>query len=287
MRAAQERRRLDAIDNNHEPDRVQRYGRQSRHGVTTPLPNGGFTRLRRGYFPVGSPPDLRHDASASDRAGIIGSHVGATLLGQLYERALIGEQCWVRTDNGELRALPVQRWRGGRGADALFDRAVVAMCHGPTIDLGCGPGRLVARLIQHGIPALGVDQSATAVQLARRSGAPILRRNLFDPLPATGRWQTVLLIDGNVGLDGDAHRVLSRARQLLQGGGRCLAEFDSTTTTVATTWARLETVHSIGPWFRWASVGLDTAATLADDAGLVLSSVHHIGRRVIASLTAA
>ena len=64
---------------------------------------------------------------------------------------------------------------------------------GPTIDLGCGPGRLVARLIERGVPALGVDQSATAVGLARRSGAPALRRDVFEPLPGTGRWQTVLL----------------------------------------------------------------------------------------------
>ena len=85
------------------------------------------------------------------------------------------------------------------------------LCTGPTIDLGCGPGRLVARLVERGVPALGVDQSATAVGLARRSGAPALRRDVFEPLPGTGRWQTVLLADGNVGLGGDPWRVLRRA----------------------------------------------------------------------------
>ena len=48
-------------------------------------------------------------------------------------------------------------------ADEAFDRAVVKLCEGPTIDLGWGPGRLVVDLIRRGIPALGVDQSATAV----------------------------------------------------------------------------------------------------------------------------
>jgi len=51
-----------------------------------------------------------------------------------------------------------------------------------------------------GVPALGIDQSATAVDLARRSGAPALRRDVFGPLPGAGRWSTVLLADGNVGM---------------------------------------------------------------------------------------
>lgn len=128
------------------------------------------------------------------------------MFGNLYERALVGERCWIRHDDGTRQRLPVHNWLGGRRADRQFDRAVLALCHGPTIDLGCGPGRLVADLIRRGVPALGVDQSATAVELARRSGAPALRRDVFDPLPGTGRWQTVLLADGNVGLGGDPIR---------------------------------------------------------------------------------
>ena len=107
------------------------------------------------------------------------------------------------------------------GADAHFDEAVVGMCDGPTIDLGCGPGRLVAHLIRRGVPALGVDLSPAAIGLARRSGAPALRRDVFGPLPGTGRWHTVLLADGNVGLGGDPWRVLRRAAELLRQGGRC------------------------------------------------------------------
>ena len=128
------------------------------------------------------------------------------MLGNLYDRALDGERCWVRHADGEIRNLPVRRWLGGQGADDRFDSAVVKLCSGPTIDLGCGPGRLVTELVRRGVPALGVDQSATAVALARRGGAPVLRRDVFESLPATGRWQTVLLADGNVGLGGDPLR---------------------------------------------------------------------------------
>lgn len=77
------------------------------------------------------------------------------MLGNLYDRALDGERCWVRHDDGRVRQLPVRSWLGGHHADRRFDNAVLGLCAGPTIDLGCGPGRLVTRLIERGVPALG------------------------------------------------------------------------------------------------------------------------------------
>jgi SAM-dependent methyltransferase len=209
------------------------------------------------------------------------------MLGNLYDRALGGERCWVRHDDGEVRHLPVRKWLGGRHADGDFDHAVLKLCKGPTIDLGCGPGRLVTELVRRGVPALGVDQSETAVRIARRNGAPVLRRDVFEPLPGTGRWQTVLLADGNVGLGGDPLRVLRRSAELLKRGGHCVVEFESVVTGIRTGWVRLESSRTIGPWFRWASVGIDCAAELADEAGLTLTGIHPIGERVVASLTSA
>lgn len=206
------------------------------------------------------------------------------MLGNLYDRALDGERCWLRSDDGDVRALPVRSWLGGRHADQAFDEAIVDLCVGPTIDLGCGPGRLVVDLIKRGIPALGVDQSATAVELARRNGAPALRRDVFAELPGTGRWQTALLADGNVGLGGDPRRVLRRAAELLRPDGRCVVEFDAVATGVRARMVRLESSETIGPWFRWASVGIDCAAALADEVGLALTSIHPVGRRVVAIL---
>jgi SAM-dependent methyltransferase len=208
------------------------------------------------------------------------------MLGNLYDRALDGERCWIRHEDGRTRRLPVHSWLGGHHADLQFDRTVVGLCHGPTIDLGCGPGRLVAHLVQRGVPALGVDQSAIAVELARRSGAPVLHRDVFEALPGTGRWHTVLLADGNVGLGGDPWRVLRRAAELLRRGGRCVAEFDSAITGVDARWVRLESARTVGPWFRWASVGVDCARRLADDVGLAVTDIHPIGSRVVASLAA-
>ena len=207
------------------------------------------------------------------------------MLGHLYERALDGEGCWIRDARGEVSPLPVGQWLGGRGADEPFDTAVLAMCDGPTIELGCGPARLVAGLIQRGVPALGVDQSAAAVRLARRRGTPVLHGDVFGPLPGLGSWATVLLADGTVGLGGDPHRILATAARLLRRGGHCLAELDPTQTGVVTTRVRLESRDAIGEWFPWARVGVDSAALLAEQAGLTLAGVHRIGQRVIARLT--
>jgi hypothetical protein len=221
------------------------------------------------------------------------------MLGHLYERALSGERCWIRHDDGEVRPLPAHRWLGDgvpgtggfedsqeKASDEAFDEAVTQMCSGPTIELGCGPGRLVARLVQRGIPALGIDRSVTAIRLASRGGAPALLGDVFEPLPGTGRWETVLLIDGNVGLGGDPRRIVGRAAELLCRGGRCVAEFDAQAIGIRGQWVRLEAGGEIGPWFRWASVGVDSAAALATQVGLTLTGIRMIGGRVVATLAA-
>lgn len=209
------------------------------------------------------------------------------MLGNLYDRALSGERCWIRRDDGSVSGLPVHSWLGDLAEDAGFDRAMVSLCEGPTIDLGCGPGRLVGGLVQKGVPALGVDQSATAVEMTRRRGAPALRRDLFGPLPGTGRWSTVLLADGNVGIGGDPLRVLRRAAALLQSKGQCVIEVDALTRDVQSQWVRLESASAIGPWFRWATVGADGLRGLAEAVGLAVTAIESMENRVLATLSAA
>ena len=95
--------------------------------------------------------------------------------------------------------LPLRRWAGGITAG---DRFLLAHCEGPTIDLGCGPGRLTAELARRGVRTLGVDLSGEAVEAAAARSAPVLRADLFGPLPGEGHWRTALLADGNVGIGG-------------------------------------------------------------------------------------
>ena len=85
---------------------------------------------------------------------------------------------------------------------------MLARCEAPVLDVGCGPGRLVGALNARGVPALGIDISARAVEQARGRGAMALRRAVEQPVPAEGRWGTVLLADGNIGIGGDPAALL-------------------------------------------------------------------------------
>jgi SAM-dependent methyltransferase len=128
---------------------------------------------------------------------------------------------FLRRSDGWLLPLEVERWC--TRADAV-DRAVLDRCEGAVLDVGCGPGRLVAELAARGRTVLGIDVSAAAVAHTVRLGGQALRRSVFDPLPGEGRWGTVLLMDGNVGIGGEPRDLLDRAAALLAPGGLLIAE---------------------------------------------------------------
>ncbi|MFD3920881.1 methyltransferase domain-containing protein [Streptomyces sp. NPDC058595] len=128
---------------------------------------------------------------------------------------------FLRRTDGWLLPLDVERWCAR--ADAA-DLSALHRCEGAVLDIGCGPGRLVAALAARGRRALGVDVSEAAVERTLRLGGTALRRSVFDPLPGEGRWGTVLLVDGNIGIGGDPAGLLRRAGGLLAHGGLIIAE---------------------------------------------------------------
>ncbi|WP_392671581.1 class I SAM-dependent methyltransferase [Streptomyces sp. LN785] len=128
---------------------------------------------------------------------------------------------FLRRTDGWLLPLDVERWCAE--ADAA-DLSALRRCEGPVLDIGCGPGRLVAELTARGHRALGIDVSAAAVARTLRTGGSALHRSVFDPLPGEGCWGTVLLIDGNIGIGGDPQGLLLRVADLLAPGGLLIAE---------------------------------------------------------------
>ncbi|MFJ9637065.1 class I SAM-dependent methyltransferase [Streptomyces sp. NPDC101178] len=128
---------------------------------------------------------------------------------------------FLRRSDGWLLPLEVERWCSDAGA---ADLSALHRCEGPVLDIGCGPGRLVAELTALGHRALGIDVSAAAVARTRRIGGSALLRSVFDPLPGEGRWGTLLLVDGNIGIGGDPAALLDRAADLLSTGGLLIAE---------------------------------------------------------------
>ncbi|ALG06450.1 class I SAM-dependent methyltransferase [Kibdelosporangium phytohabitans] len=189
-----------------------------------------------------------------------------------FDVALKGAECWLELADGGRVTLQAQRWR----ATEPSDEVLLAHCTGPTLDIGCGPGRLTSALTSRGVPVLGVDVSPVAVALTLARGAIAVRRNVFDPLPGEGRWQSVLLADGNIGIGGDPVALLRRIRRLISQSGRVLAELEPPGAGFRRQPVR---VNGSGTWFPWAWVGADAVAPTARQAGFTARWIAEAGDR--------
>jgi SAM-dependent methyltransferase len=201
--------------------------------------------------------------------------------GNEFDVGLLGHSCWLELASGERITLPVERWtQGSQDGDELLLDA----CSGPTLDVGCGPGRLTAALTERGIASLGVDSSHTAVRLTRQRGAAALHRDVFDRLPGEGRWRHVLLADGNIGIGGNPVSLLRRIAELLGTGGTALVELDPPGNGLRLEHVRLQPQPDTASWFTWAWVGVDAVHDLAAQAGLAVSWTAKRGHRWFAGL---
>ncbi len=171
----------------------------------------------------------------------------------------------LRSDSGRVLRLDGRRWVEPASA---ADERLLELVDGPVLDIGCGPGRHVLALARQGVVTLGIDVSPPALALARRGGAPVLERSIFDRVPATGRWGTALLLDGNLGIGGCPATLLRRARELLRPAGRLLVELSDPAQAPGVERVRFEVDGAAGPWFSWAHVSVNGLESVAGDAGL-------------------
>ena len=209
----------------------------------------------------------------------------------LYEAALcraeagVAAELVVRSPHGLERTVDVATWCR---ATLPGDPGLLRRCSGPTLDIGCGPGRLVHALNRWGCPALGVDISAAAVRIARLRGATVLRRDVFGQLPGHGRWRHLLLADGNIGIGGDPVALLRRCRELLGSGGRLHAELSAAGTR---SWAGQASVRAVGALttaeFPWAEVAPEDLAALAEVSALRVTETWREAGRWFATMTPA
>lgn len=214
------------------------------------------------------------------RSLAIGLHPAA----ELFDAALAGAPCVLHGMPGGPMELPVARWRA---ACNEADTALLGRCSGPTLDVGCGPGRMTHGLAVRGVAALGIDVAPRAVRQTRDRGAQALRRNVFDALPAEGRWETVLLADGNVGIGGRPVQLLRRVGELLSPGGRAVVEVAAPGSGASTHQVQIEVGGRLSLPFSWAVVGPEALDLLAHSAALRMPRLADSGGRWFAELSRA
>ncbi|MFF4571198.1 class I SAM-dependent methyltransferase [Streptomyces sp. NPDC001410] len=188
---------------------------------------------------------------------------------------------YLRLAAGHRVRMPVHRWHA---RPTVADKTVLERCVGPVLDVGCGPGRLCRELLGRGVFALGVDIAPRAVALTSALGGLALCRSVFDRLPAERGWQTLLLIDGNIGIGGDPRSLLHRCRGLVAPAGRLVVEVDPDDVEELCT-ARFEDLqgHS-GPPFPWARLGRGALRRVAEDLGLSVTDQWTSGHRCFVTL---
>jgi SAM-dependent methyltransferase len=199
----------------------------------------------------------------------------------VFASALRGDPCEVLGLTAEPRQLPVADW--ARAVDK-GDLALLAVCRGETLDVGCGPGRMTRALAERGHAVLGIDVVPEAVRMTRARGGVAILRDVFEQVPGEGRWATVLLADGNIGIGGDPRALLTRVRALLAPVGRVVVDLAEPGTGVLTRQIRLQTAALRSRPFPWSLVGADAIGTVAVGAGLAVTALNHHGDRWFAVL---
>ncbi len=189
-------------------------------------------------------------------------------------------RCDIIHPDGSSRLLAADRWSGepSEGDLALF----VEPCAGPTLDVGCGPGRLSGALVARGVDVLGVDISAEAVRQTRRRGARAVCQDVFAHLP--GSWAHVLLADGNIGLGGHPVRLLERVAELMSPDGAALVELSGGGGMTVHENVHLRVDGRTSRPFGWATVGAAAIQSVAAAAGLVACEVRSVAGRQVATL---
>lgn len=199
-----------------------------------------------------------------------------------YDAAFRGRKTQVIDHIGRSEPFDVALWSAE--PDWVDRELFLDPCDAETIDVGCGPGRLVGALAARRIPAMGIDVSKEAVRQTRVRGALALRRDVFATIPGEGTWAYALLADGNLGIGGDPVRLLARLGDLMAPEGKVIAEVADHGVGLVRERRRFRVDGRLSAHFDWAVVGLDAIDEVAAQAGLAVESTKSVGGRHTATM---
>ncbi len=184
-------------------------------------------------------------------------------------------------EDGSSEPMAMKRWTEAASDE---DLEVLELASAPVLDVGCGPGRHAAALARSGVAVLGIDVAPSAVRLARRQGACVLQRSVFDRVPGAGRWGSLLLLDGNIGIGANPCALLRRARELLAPHGRVLAEVAPPAKRSCDLTLCLQVGGRPAEWLPWSQVSATDVDKLASESGFMARRVWASGERWFAWL---
>ncbi|KIH97226.1 hypothetical protein LP52_20470 [Streptomonospora alba] len=188
---------------------------------------------------------------------------------------------FLRCEDGRVLPLEIERWCAGPDA---ADTAVLLRCRGTVLDVGCGPGRIVAALAGSGHRALGVDVHPDAVRRTRAAGGRALCRSVFDRLPGEGGWGTALLLDGNIGIGGAPERLLARLAEVVDPRGLLLVEVASEDVDERMAVHVCDGRGRCSAPFLWARAGVSALTAAAANTRWEVTETWNSGSRAFAAL---
>lgn len=133
-------------------------------------------------------------------------------------------------ESSEQRAARLYDWEHDDYAEDLpLYEALARRYGGPVLELGCGTGRVLERLVQTGLSCTGLDASAAMLERAAArlgTSARLVQGRIEDP-PIDGAYRTLVLALDVLGLlvDGAVHTAaLTALRQLVTHDGRLIID---------------------------------------------------------------
>lgn len=171
------------------------------------------------------------------------------------------------------------------GPATTGERELLRALRGPVLDVGCGPGRMLAAARELGLASMGIDSSPAAVKLATDGGGAAILGSIFDPVPHERGWGSALLLDGNIGIGGNIRVLLERVASVLAPGGHVLAEAEAAAFLDVAFVAVLEDSDGrASAAFPWARAGAKALAFHAARAGLAAVATRSVQGRVFLTL---
>lgn len=211
----------------------------------------------------------------------------------LYGRALVDHMkgrrlpVHLRRGDGRLVLLDFEQYAtGGPDGFSLVERLLIPEAHGAVLDLGAGGGRVAAHLQsmserdQAVSEVVAVDASQGACSCLRRRGLRAVVHSPWQRVMESGIWHgrfdTVILAGGNLGLAGDPQglgALMEWVAGLLKPGGILLATGGSLwpptpENQMQPVKLRIEYAGKVGEWFSWLSLTPACLSAAATPCGL-------------------